>query len=279
DHLRGSWAVFNAGMRHRVHLDAQLDHDLHRAIAGSEFVVFYQPIVDLADGKIVSLEALVRWPREDGRLMQPADFIPYAEAHGMIAAVDAMVMRRVCEELPQFIGLAESLSVTVNCSMAQLTSHDLVEFTLDLLTLHKIDPARLRIEITETSVMRNPEFALASIERLRALGVLTLVDDFGTGYSSLSYLQRLPISGVKIDQSFVAPLGQSAQATAIVRSIIALAKTLELYTVAEGIETAEQWAILKELGATYGQGYFFSVPVPTNEVAPLLQRGLSQRHS
>ncbi|GAC1390168.1 MAG: hypothetical protein NVSMB31_06910 [Vulcanimicrobiaceae bacterium] len=271
DRLRGSWVVFNSGMRQRVHLDAQLDHDLHRAIARSEFVVFYQPIVDLADGKIVSLEALVRWPREDGSIRLPAEFIPYAEAHGMIAAVDAIVMRRVCEELPEFIRTADPLSVTVNCSMAQLTSHDLVEFTHNLLKSCKIDPAWLRLEITETSVMRNPEYALASIEQLRALGVLTLVDDFGTGYSSLSYLQRLPISGVKIDRSFVAPLGQSAQATAIVRSIIALAQTLGLYTVAEGIETTEQLAILKGLGATYGQGYFFSHPVPRHEVAGLLR--------
>lgn len=268
---RGSFQVFSARMRQQVELDAQLEHDLHHAIAVDEFTVHYQPVVDLRSGAVVSLEALARWDH-GGKLLPPAAFIPYAESHGLISAIDALILRKVCAEMMRFISIAPGLSVAVNCSMAQLTSDHLVALTHSLLKRHNIPASYLRLEITETSVMKNAEYALESMQRLRALGVLTLVDDFGTGYSSLAYLQRLPISGVKIDRSFITPLGQSSQATAIVRSIIALADTLGLYTVAEGIETAQQLAILVELGATMGQGFFFSKPVPPEEVQRLIMK-------
>ncbi|MFN2528760.1 MAG: EAL domain-containing protein [Candidatus Baltobacteraceae bacterium] len=271
-HSRASFEVFTSGMRRQLELDAQLEHNLHRGIAEDEFGVNYQPIIDLRSGSVVSLEALARWDRMDGTVLQPSAFIPYAENHGLVSAIDSLVMRRVCSELMRFVALSPRLTVAVNCSMAQLTSHDIVAFTLSLLKKHQIPASHLRLEITETSVMKNAEYALKSIQKLRALGVLTVVDDFGTGYSSLAYLQRLPISGVKIDRSFIAPLGESAQATAIVRSVIALADTLGLYTVAEGIETAQQLAILVDLGATFGQGFFFSKPVPFGEAQLLLSK-------
>jgi|GEM_PF-5011764 len=156
----------------QLELEAQLEHNLHRAIAEDDFRVNYQPIVDLRSGLVVSLEALARWDRKDGTVLQPADFIPYAESHGLVSAIDALVMRRVCSEVMRFVALSPRLTVAVNCSMAQLTSHDIVAFTLSLLKQHHIPASHLRLEITETSVMKNAAYALESIQKLRALGVL-----------------------------------------------------------------------------------------------------------
>lgn len=263
---RGGGSLFNVVMRRELEREAELEGDLLRAIHEDEFEAYYQPIVDIKTRRITSLEALARWNRPNHGLQLPRAFIPFAETHGLVSAIDALVMKRACSQMPQLLTAAPTLSVAVNCSMAQLTGSELATFVHEQLRMYEIPPAHLRLEITETSVMRNAESALASLERLRALGVLAVVDDFGTGYSSLAYLQRLPIAGVKIDRSFITPLEESPQAKAIVRGVIALAETLGLYTVAEGVETPGQLAILEQLGANYVQGFFFSKPLGLNDM-------------
>ena len=273
---RGGGSLFNVVMRRQLEGEAELERDLLRAIREDEFIAHYQPIIDLKTRRIKSVEALARWNRPNHGLTDPLGFIPFAEAHGLVSAIDALVLKRACSEMPQLLSALPTLNVAVNCSMAQLTGSDLVGFVHEQLTKYEIPAAHLKLEITETSVMRNAESALASLERLRALGVLAVVDDFGTGYSSLSYLQRLPITGVKIDRSFITPLEESAQAKAIVRGVIALADTLGLYTVAEGVETAGQLAVLDQLGATYVQGFFFSKPLSLHDILALLQAEYSK---
>ncbi|MBV8244340.1 MAG: EAL domain-containing protein [Candidatus Eremiobacteraeota bacterium] len=264
----GVFTVFDTPMRRSAAMYAALDHDLRHAILANQFVAYYQPIVDIRTRNIASFEALVRWVRPNVGIVEPVDFIPYAEAHGMVAEIDARLLTRVCEEMKANDVFA-NLSVSVNCSMSQLTRLNLVDLTLDLLRTNSLPPSRLKLEITETSIMRNADVVLRSLERFKSVGVETVVDDFGSGYSSLSYLQRLPISGLKIDRVFVTPLGRDGHAEAIVRSIVALARTLGLYTVAEGVETEEQLRVLERLGVEFVQGFFFSPPRPADALAQL----------
>jgi EAL domain-containing protein (putative c-di-GMP-specific phosphodiesterase class I) len=258
-------------MRTKVAADSDLENALRRAIERREFVPYYQPIVHIATRDITSFEALVRWSRPGSGIVAASDFIGYAEARGLVNAIDALVFTTVCNDAALLFGNFPKASVAVNISAGHLTTPDLAQGIDAALRAHAIAPERIKLEITETAIMTNADAARATLDELRRNGVQILVDDFGVGHSSLTYLHRLPIAGLKIDRSFVAALTSGEQAIAIVRSIVALAQTLELYTIAEGVETAAQLAILEELGVVYAQGFFFSPALSLSDLLDFSQ--------
>jgi diguanylate cyclase (GGDEF)-like protein len=258
---RAQFAIFDAAMRQRIAEDSQLEHDLRRAIEHGELLPYYQPIVSMATRKIVAFEALARWHRQDGRIVTASEFMHFAETRGFIEAIDTLVFRSVCADAKSILSFFPGAVISVNVSAAELTSQILAQTVEPLLQQYGLHPSRLKLEITETAMMTSSETTLNAMERLRQLGLEFVLDDFGTGYSSLAYLQRLPITGIKIDRSFVEPLPDDPKAVEIVRSIVALARSFGLSTTAEGVETGAQCELLTSLGVDHAQGFFFSPAV------------------
>jgi len=263
---RARYAIFDTAMRERVAAESALENDLHHAIEHDEFEAYYQPIVDVESRAIVSFEALARWNRPGHGVVQAADFIGYAESHGLIAAIDASILNSVCRDSATLFGRFPNTTIAVNISASQLATSRLANQVGDALRMHAVSTDRIRLEITETAVMTDAYQAHAVLDQLHGDGMKIIVDDFGAGHSSLAYLHRLPIAGLKIDRSFVDPLATDRQAVAIVRSIVALAKTLGFYTVAEGVETIEQFNVLRSLGVSYAQGFLFSPAIQLSEL-------------
>lgn len=256
--------VFDPQMHARAVTMMQVERELRNALDNNELRAFYQPIVALATGDITGFEALVRWEHPQRGFISPAAFIPVAVASGLVVPLDRWMMQEAASQLgvwqtafPSISGL----SVSVNVSGKRLTDPALVDEIKEVLDRTAIDPKTLRVEITEGEMMENTEAAIVILQELKALGITLLVDDFGTGYSSLSYLQRFPVDIVKIDQSFVRGMTTNPKDEEIVRAILNLSQILGLRVVAEGIETAEHLARLRQLGCSHGQGYFFSKPV------------------
>lgn len=252
---------FDEAMRAEATRLLDLEADLRRAILQDAFEPYFQPIVRLADGQVIGHEALLRWRHELHGILSPAEFIGVGEDSGLIEQVDWLMYRRV-------IGLMTSSHgegyVSINVSPRHFRSDDFAERLLQLLDAAGADPSRLRIEITEVALLDDAPRALRTLSTLRARGVHALLDDFGTGFSALSYLHRFPIHALKIDQSFVQGLGSElhAESLALVRAILALAATLGIDTIAEGVETQAQRDMLDELGCLYGQGYLYGRPAP-----------------
>jgi diguanylate cyclase (GGDEF)-like protein len=263
---RAGAALFDAAMRKRVADESDLERDLRQAIDRRELVPYYQPIVDTVRCAPASFEALVRWPRDTG-VVEAGDFVGYAERHGLVDAIDTLVLEKVCADTATIFGRFPDATIAVNVSAAHLTAPDLAATIEQALRAHAISPERIKLEITETAIMSNATRARDTLDRLREFGMQIILDDFGAGHSSLAYLHRLPIAGLKIDRSFIEHLPSDAQALAIVRSIVALAQTLGLYTVAEGVENAGQLAVVRQLGVTYAQGFLFA---PGRDLAGLL---------
>jgi diguanylate cyclase (GGDEF)-like protein len=255
---RGCYAIFDAAMRQKVSADSDLDDDLRNAIERHEFVPYYQPIMSIATRSVISFEALVRWNRPGQGVVAAGEFIEFAESRGLIDAIDEDVLDNVCADAAALVEHFPDATVAVNISAVHLTAPGLAASVERALLARKVAPERIKLEITETAVMTNAAVARATLDQLRDDGMQIVLDDFGAGHSSLAYLHRLPIAGLKIDRSFIEPLATDSQAVAIVRSIVALAQTLDLYTVAEGVETAAQLEILHQLGVHYAQGFFFS---------------------
>ncbi len=251
-------AVFDEAMRDEATRILDLEADLRRAINNDAFEPHYQPIVRLADGAVVGHEALLRWRHERGGLLAPESFIGVGEDSGLIEQVDWLLYARVIAEL----GRHPSGYVSVNVSPRHFRSPDFADRLLGLLDAARVDPARLRIEITEVALLDDAARAQRTLRLLRDHGVLALLDDFGTGFSALSYLHHFPIECLKIDRTFVAGLGNESrgESVAVIRAILALASTLGIETIAEGIETEPQRRTLLELGCVHGQGYLFARP-------------------
>lgn len=265
---RSRWEIFDAAMRADVARDSELESDLRDAIENHAFVPYYQPIVRIATGKIASFEALARWRRGD-TVVEAGSFIPFAEEQGLAYAIDAQILRTVCSHAAIVSAVFPGAPIAVNVSAAELGSRDLAASIEALLAEFGIDRKRLQLEITETAMMAHTDDSRDALDRLRALGIAMLLDDFGTGYSSLAYLQQLPIVGLKIDRSFVERLGTDERAHEIVHSIVALAEAFDLETTAEGVESAEQLAILGRLGVHFAQGYLFSPALDVSALSTL----------
>ena len=272
---KGHKIVFENSMRAKAKEMLQIENDLRRALERNEFVVHYQPIIDLVSGALTSFEALVRWQHPTRGFIPPNDFIPLAEETGQIVPLGLWVMREACAQLRRWrdtTNMAPFLSMCVNLSVRQLTQPDLVEQIRRVVSDNCLQPGSLKLEITETGVMKDVEGAIIVLNQLRDSGVEFCVDDFGTGHSSLGYLQRLPIKMLKIDRSFVSRLNRTNKDGELVCTIIELARRLGLKVVAEGVETEEQLSILKELQCQYAQGYLFSKPIASDLAEKLLPR-------
>jgi diguanylate cyclase (GGDEF)-like protein/PAS domain S-box-containing protein len=254
-----------------------LENSLHRALERQEFVVHYQPQINVDTGQIVQVEALLRWQHRKLGLISPQTFIPLAEETGLIVAIGEWVLQQVCCQGHRWhqVGLPD-LRVAVNLSARQLQHPDLVTTVETILGQVGLPPDRLELEITETAAMRDLETTLETLHRLRQLGVQISMDDFGTGYSSLSYLKKFPLQRLKIDRAFVRDVAHNAQDRAMVTAIIAMAQGLGLHVVAEGVETEDQVTCLRAMGCVEMQGFLFSHPLATPEMTAYLTAALGE---
>ena len=275
DRGRGSYQVFDASMHAAVIARLELETDLRRAIDREEFVLHYQPLVALDTGRIVGVEALVRWAHPARGLLAPGAFIPLAEETGLIVPLGRWALRAACRAVAGWPTPAghPPPTVAVNLSVAQVQREDVLADVADALRETGLVPDRLTLEITESVLAGDPDAARDTLRALHGRGVRLALDDFGTGYSSLGYLRRFPLDALKMDRSFVADLGRDATGTELARVVVALGRTLGLTTVAEGIETAEQYAWVRALGCALGQGYYMARPLPPDEARALVAAG------
>lgn len=248
---------------------------MRRAIDEGELVLYYQPKMNIRSGKPVGVEALVRWQHPERGMVPPSDFIAVAEETGLIRQLSLWVLQAALRQCRVWNKAGYDLSVAINLSMRNLHDDDLPGLVASQLTANRVSPDSLVIEITESTLMADPDRALNVIRSLSSLGVRIAIDDFGRGYSSLSYLNQLPVSELKIDQSFVRHMSGGTNEAKIVRSTIGLAHELGLVVVAEGIEDAKTWQHLKTLNCDLGQGYYMSRPLP----AEALTRWLGENGS
>lgn len=271
-----NYVVFDKQMHTKAVSQMQLETDLRQAIERKEFEIYYQPIVSLDDGAVSGFEALVRWNHPKHGMISPAEFIPVSESTDLIVPLTLMILQESCRQVREWSKATQnrSLIVSVNLSGKHFDHPDLVKQIKNILDETRFDPTCLKLEITETAVMENAETAIAMLKNIKELGVKISIDDFGTGYSSLSYLHKFPIDTLKIDRSFVNSIDDGSENEEIVRTIVALAKALNLTVVAEGIENVSQMQYLRLLGCESGQGYLFSRPLPAMEVEKLLGESL-----
>lgn len=271
---RDRFKIFNASMLEHVKKLMHLENDLRRGITKEEFYLTYQPIVSLADERLLGFEALLRWQHPEKGLVSPAVFIPMAEETGLIIDIGVWVLEQGCKALAswrrEFPGSAD-LFLSVNISGKQFSQPGLVDVVKRALQEYELPPDRLKLEITETTVMENPELAAEKLQRLKSLGVTLSIDDFGTGYSSLAYLQRFPLDNLKIDISFVRMMESAPENIEIIKAIIDLAHTLGLDVVAEGVENKLQQQTLLALGCEYAQGFYFSHPVDMSKAREIIR--------
>ena len=264
---------YSAELNQVVHQRLQFEVSLGRAIRGHELELGYQPKVDLRSGRVVGAEALVRWNHPEHGLLQPAEFIPVAEQTGLIVPLGEWVLAEACATLRDLHRLGiDDFVVSVNLAARQLRQREFVAGLAGTLRRHQVRPQSLELEVTESQLMDNPDEAMDALLQLKALGVRLSIDDFGTGYSSLAYLQKFPVDCIKIDRSFLGGGGGEGHAV-ITRAIIALGHNLKMLVIAEGVETSEQLAFLRDHDCDQMQGYYFSPPVSRAELQALLSRG------
>lgn len=273
---KGRCEVFDTSMHARAVQLHTLETDLRKALERQEFRLHYQPIVSLLDSKLIGFEALIRWIHPKLGLVSPMDFIPLAEDTGLIIPIGRWVLWQSCKQLAEwqngFLN-GQDLTMAINLSGKQLQDQDLVRQIKAILSESKVEARSLKLEVTESAIMANPEKAALILNSLKDLGIHLSLDDFGTGYSSLSYLHRFPFQNLKIDRSFVSKMESGDKDTEIVKVINSLAKNLGMDVVAEGIETVGQWALLNGLDCAYGQGYYFSKPLEDSAARSLIERG------
>ncbi|WP_150048424.1 MULTISPECIES: bifunctional diguanylate cyclase/phosphodiesterase [Methylomonas] len=269
---RQSYRFFSAEMEARSSRNLKLVNALRRGLENQEFRLCYQPQVDMRDGRIIGVEALLRWDSAELGPVSPAEFIPIAEDSGLILPIGAWVLQTALRQIKIWLDQGYApMTMAVNLSALQFGQANLPELVENLLSDIGLAPAFLELELTEGVAMQNPQTAIAMLGSLHDLGVRLSIDDFGTGYSSLSYLKQFKIYKLKIDRSFVRDIGSDAEDRAIVNAIINMAKSLGLKTIAEGVETTEQHTYLREQGCDEMQGYLFSKPLPADQLQLLLQ--------
>ncbi|HEX6540059.1 MAG TPA: EAL domain-containing protein [Candidatus Dormibacteraeota bacterium] len=270
----GRHLLFQPDMHTTVSDRVLLETQLRRAVRNGDFVVHYQPIIWLDTDDVVTVEALVRWRREDGALLLPGDFLDIAEETGLIAPIGRLVMRQAMAQVHEWqraLPYASSLNLSINLSPRELQQPDVVNDVTDALRETDFDAARLLVEITETALMHDTSLVGKRLRELNSLGVRIALDDFGTGYSSLTYLRTFPIDLLKVDKSFIADIAGGKPEAKVGRAIIELARTLRLETVAEGVEEAAQVAELVRLRCRMGQGFYFARPLPARDMGRMLR--------
>jgi diguanylate cyclase (GGDEF)-like protein/PAS domain S-box-containing protein len=270
---KNTYQYFTAQMNIAVKRRMTLESALRRAVLQKDFVLQYQPQINLETGEIIAVEALVRWKTEDSGTVMPGDFIPLAEETGLINEIGEWVLREGCRQAREWtdMGLTPR-RMAINLSARQFADRGFLDMMTRILAESGMAPEMLELEITESQVMRQTEGMNLLLSKLAEMGVQLAIDDFGTGYSSLSYLKRLPIQKLKIDQSFVRDITVDPNDTAIVVAIINMARSLDLETIAEGVETAGQLALLRSKGCRIGQGFYFAAPLSPQQIYPLLKQ-------
>ena len=275
---RAGFVIFDKAMHQQAMARLKIEGDLRQALDRKEFRLVYQPIIDLAEGRIAGFESLLRWQHPEHGLTRPDAFLNIATELGLMKPIGEWALSEACHQLKlwqeQFPRI-RPLSVSVNFSIEHFAQDQLAQLIKKVIDRTGLDASSLKIEITESEMMKNPDAVRQALAEIKEQRIDTCLDDFGTGYSSLSHLQQLAIRFLKVDQSFVRRLGTEDDALAIVKTIIALAHQLGRQVIAEGVETAEHFVILRSLGCEYGQGYYFAKPLAAEEVASLLT---SSRH-
>ena len=267
----GSYRFFTEEMTQKMGKKLILDNRLREAVKNMDFMLFYQPQVDLNNGEIIGFEALLRWSDEKLGWVSPAEFVPELEALGLISEVGEWVLFRAASDLEKFIKIKDEFRMAINLSPYQLRKDILLEGIVKRVENSGVSPDHFAFEITESALMSNIDEIKQELDILRDKGIMIDIDDFGTGYSSLSYLKKLPIDHLKIDRSFIIDIPGNRDSEAIVRAIVTMAKELDIGIIAEGIETREQLNFLKNLGVDRAQGFFFSKPVPLEDALNLLK--------
>jgi diguanylate cyclase (GGDEF) domain len=250
----------------------EMQSELRKAMERNEFVLFYQAQMDLDTKQVVGFEALIRWEHPTKGLIYPDEFIYIAEETGLIVPIGKWVLYTACKQLKQWSEDFPDLTMAVNLSARQFRDKDLVKLVYDVIEETGINPHKLELEITETIALDDLEYTVATIHELKKIGVSFSLDDFGTGYSSMNYLKRLPVSNLKIDRSFLNTVMEDKSDQKIIQAIITLARNLDLYVVAEGVESSEQEVFLREANCNKAQGYLYSRPVPKEKAFKFLQK-------
>ena len=266
--------VFNQKLHSRVQKKIEIEQVLTNEFTADEFIVHYQPIIDLVERKVAGFEALVRWRNPHFGALQPNVFLPVAEETGTIAKIDSVVLEQACQDLThwrQQTNLANDLTVSVNVSQSELIDVYLPKKIIDCTKRHNIDTSSILIELTESAFIRNLQMAKKLLDALRKDGVAVRMDDFGTGYSSLAHLADLPFDALKIDKSFIGRAERSEQGLTVLNTLVTMSKSLRMPVVAEGIETMDQLSLITDLGCRYGQGYYFAKPMRQDVVIDYLK--------
>lgn len=273
---RNTYSFFKPEMTARALENLRVSNDLRRAIARNEFVLHYQPQVDLQTGRIVGAEALIRWQHPEWGLVFPGKFISVAEETGLIQPMGEWVLREACRQNKawQTAGLPP-IDMAVNLSARQFDCGRIERVTTEVLAETGLEAHHLELEVTESMIMQNVDQAIAVMKMLKTIGVKLSIDDFGTGYSSLNYLKRFPLDKLKIDQTFVRDIGIDEDDASIVTAIIGLAKSLKLKVIAEGVEKETQLNFLRDGGCDEMQGYYFSKPIPAADFEALVRKSLA----
>ncbi|HEY6085650.1 MAG TPA: EAL domain-containing protein [Nitrospira sp.] len=272
----GGFVIFDKAMHEQAMVRLKLEADLRQALDRNEFRLHYQPIVALSTGHVAGFESLLRWQHPERGLTSPGSFLEIATELGLMSKIGEWSLREACRQLTVWhkkFPQPQPLTVSVNLTVEHFAQAGFVPLLSEIVAGTGVEASSLKIEITESDMMQNPDGVTQTLRQIEAQRIDTCLDDFGTGYSSLSYLQQLPIKFLKIDQSFVRRLGADDDALAIVKTIVVLAHQLGRQVIAEGVETQEQLTILRSLGCEYGQGYLFAKPLASDEVASLLTSG------
>lgn len=268
---KNNFQLFQQDMEGKALKRLALESAMRRALENNEFILHYQPQVDLVSGKTVAVEALIRWPRPDLGVVGPSDFIPVAEESGLIIPIGEWVLRTACRQAKEWMDAGTPLRVAINLSGRQFADERLVANVLAITGEVGLPPSMLELEITESMLMESKDASVDKLEELKSAGFMLSVDDFGTGYSSMSYLKRFPIHALKIDRSFIQELPGNQDDAAITRAIISMANSLGLAIVAEGVETTEQRQFLRDNGCKVSQGFFFGKAVPPDQIVQLVR--------
>jgi len=267
EHGRNNYQYYMQSMNARALEDLKLENDLRKALEKDELVLYYQPQVDIVNGQIIGVEALIRWEHPEKGLVPPLDFIPIAEANGLINPIGEWVLKTACKQNRKWqeAGIP-AMPMSVNLASQQFQQSNFIEIINDAINSSGISPQELILEITESTLMQNTDAVSAKMHEVTSMGVRLAIDDFGTGYSSLSYLKRFPIHSIKVDRTFVKEITTNPDDAAIVEAIISMANSLKLEIVAEGVETEEQLEFLREQGCKVVQGFLFSRPLPADKI-------------
>jgi diguanylate cyclase (GGDEF)-like protein len=265
--LNSSITYYHSEMRYRARYKFDLEAELRGAIENGHICAHYQPQQSTATGEVAGLEALARWTRPDGSTVPPSDFIPLSEEMGISDVLFESIMRSVCVDVAAWRTKVDwKIPVSVNLSAHQLRNRDLVSLIKGILQSENVDKKLINLELTETVLLEDLTVAQPLLDDLSAFGVGIHIDDFGTGYSSLSYLAKLPVQTLKIDQDFIAQLSDSEANSRVIEAIVALGKAMKLEVIAEGVETEQQYAIVRRLGCDLVQGYFIARPMPADQL-------------